>query len=492
MYAGFQFLTLLFLLSLYRVMAGKATGPGRYLPHLWVALAVPTHLLAMMLAPLLALPLAVAGAVKRLGGRRGVASYVAVTGILGAALYAYYRFPFRTMGIVDRYPPGSRPGVDLAEWPSFLLLPSFPFWSVSDADLVNFLAALAAMLLAAGALQLGRLRSRAPSLALTIATMALVAAALHQLLLAAALGVVLLARCRIHRDPRSFRSAIAVLGLAIVVSLGWLAHVTWLTYGAGSREWLAGAGATVFRYGISKTFFGWPRLYEPVILPWYREMPVLAGFLLVGLLYQLVAGLGRPLAELARSPAFILFYILVLFGTLDSLYHSTRYMYFLYPLALAVLFITVHDLLRILGNRTSVPWLRKHRGACAVVAFLAIFAVTEDFNPSHLLRGSSPEVIFRTGRFEPRGATWYPRTDYRTAGRFVSAAAPSDAPIIAINVPPASYYIDGSHAVYLERGGDRFRNVARRQGTLDYWSGQRLMSTPDELAEYTRACRRSG
>jgi hypothetical protein len=486
MYAGFQFFTLLFLLSLCRLMAGKVTGLGRYLPHLWVALAVPTHLLGMMLAPLLALPVAVAGAVKRLGGRRGVVSYVGLTGVLAAALFAYYRFPFRTMGVVDRFPPGSGPGVDLAEWPGFLLLPTFPFWALSDSDLINFLAALAAMVLAAGALQLGRLRARTPSLGLTLATMALVAAALHQLLLVAALGVVLLARCRVHRDPRASRSAIAVLGLAIVVSVGWLAHATWLTYGAGSREWLAGAGATVFRYGISSTFFGWPRFYEPVILPWYREMPVLAGFLLFGLLYQVVTRLGRPLAELARSPAMMLFYILVLFGTLDSLYHRTRYTFFVYPLALAVLFITVYDLVRVLGNRTSVSWLRKHTGACAVVAFLAIFAVAEDFNPRHLVRGASPEVIFRTGRFEPREATWYSRTDFRTAGRFVSAAAPMDAAVIAINVPPASYYIDRSHAVYIRRGDDRFRNVARRQGTLDYWSGQRLMSTPGELAEYTR------
>jgi hypothetical protein len=485
MYAGFQFLTLLFLLSLCRVMAGKARGLGRFLPHLWVALAVPTHLLGMMLAPLLALPVVVAGAVKRLGGRRGVLSYIGVTGVLAAALFAYYRVPFRTMGVVDRYPPGSRSGVDLAEWPGFLMLPAFPFWAVSDSDLMNFLAALAAMGLAAGALQLGRLRSRAPSLALTLATMAAVAAALHQLLLVAALGVVLLARYRIHREPRAFRRAIAALGLAIVISVGWMAHATWLTYGAGSREWLAGAGATVFRYGISRTFFGWPRFYEPVILPWYREMPVLAGFLLFGLLYQVVTRLSRPLAVLARSPALILFYILVLFGTLDSLYHRTRYTYFVYPLALAVLFITVYDLLRRLGNRTPASWLRKHLGACAVVVFLAIFAVTEDFNPRHVVRGDSPEVIFRTGRFEPREATWYSRTDYRAAGRFASAAAPVDAPIIAINVPPASYYIDRSHAVYLHRGGDRFRNVARRQGTLDYWSGQRLMSTPDELAEHT-------
>lgn len=486
MYAGFQFFTLLFLLSYYRVMAGKAAGLARYLPHLWMALAVPTHRLAMMLVPLLALPAVVPGAVQRLGGRRQVASYLVVTGAAVVALLAYYLVPFRSIGVVDRFPAGSSPGADLMQGPGLLLLPAFPFWALSDSDLVNLLGALTAMGLAAGVLQLGRLRGNVPSLALTLAVMAVVAALLHQLLLVAALGVVLLARFRIHKDPRSFRTTLVVLGLAGVVSLGWLAYASWLTYGAGSREWLIRAGAPVFRYGISSVFFGWPRFYEPVILPWYREMPVLAVLLLIGVVYQIITRLDRPVAELARNPALVVLYVLVLFGTLDSLYHTTRYTYFVYPVALAALFITVHDLLRIVGTRTSTPWLRAHLGACAVAVFVGAFALTEDFNPRHLVGGANPEVIFRTGDFEPRRATWYFRTDYRGAGRFVSATAPPDAYVVVVDSPPVSYYIDRSHAVYLPRVGVRFRHVARRQGTLDYWSGQRLLSTPAELAEHAQ------
>jgi len=484
MYAGFQFFTLLFLLSLVGVVAGKARGWARYLPHLWLALAVPTHLLGLMLVPLLALPLAVPGVLKRFGGRWRVAEYTGVTALVVGALYVYYRTPFRSMGVVDRFPPGSRPGVDLADGPALALVPAFPFWTLSDSDLTNFVVVLVAMGAAAGIPQLGRLLGRKPTLALTLAVMAVVAAMLHQLFLVVALAALLLARYRIHRDPGSGKGVLALLGLAVVVSAAWLAYATWLTYGVGSREWLVRAGAPVFRNGISATFFGWPRFFEPVIVPWSREMPVLGALLLVGLLYQILTRLSRPVVELARSPAFILLFILILFGTFDSLYHTTRYTYFVYPLGLAALFITVHDLLGKAAVRMAGSWLRVHLGGVAIAVFLAAFAISEDFDPRHLLRGSSPDVIFRTGAFEGMGPTWYPRTDYREAGRFVSARAPLDAPVVAIDVPPASYYIDGSHAVYLPRHGDRFYFVARQRGTVDYWSGQRLISTPDELTEY--------
>lgn len=58
-------------------------------------------------------------------------------------------------------------------------------------------------------------------------------------------------------------------------------------------------------------------------------------------------------------------------------------------------------------------------------------------------------------------------------------------PVIVADVPQASYYLDRSHDIFHACDSDGFENVARNEGTVDFWSGQRLLSTDDELRRYT-------
>jgi hypothetical protein len=51
-------------------------------------------------------------------------------------------------------------------------------------------------------------------------------------------------------------------------------------------------------------------------------------------------------------------------------------------------------------------------------------------------------------------------------------------------------YLDLPHALYLARGSHEFDNVSRASGTVDFWSGRRLLSTPEELCRYTARARR--
>jgi hypothetical protein len=51
---------------------------------------------------------------------------------------------------------------------------------------------------------------------------------------------------------------------------------------------------------------------------------------------------------------------------------------------------------------------------------------------------------------------------------------------------PASYYLDGPHAIYIPREWqDLYPLHSHEGGTLDAWSGQPLLDTPEELAAYT-------
>jgi hypothetical protein len=59
--------------------------------------------------------------------------------------------------------------------------------------------------------------------------------------------------------------------------------------------------------------------------------------------------------------------------------------------------------------------------------------------------------------------------------------------VIVDTQPPVSYYLEREHAVYIPRHTPfRFDNVSRVQGTVHLWSNQRLLSTHEEVREYTR------
>jgi hypothetical protein len=481
MYMAFQLLTLLFLLALHGVLDGRAKGANRYLPQLWGVLAFLTHSLGIFLFPLLALPFLLRRGREQLGGRRDVLGYTAATLATGLAVVTYYRTPFRNMGVEERFPDGA---TGLASGVGVLRLPAFPFWNIGSSDAATLALALGAICAVGLIHQTTRVFGGRPRSGLTFALMSLVAAAGHQLILAVALALIALFRYRIHQEPQRSRAAIATVGAAALISGAWVALTVWLTFGLESRDWLEAASAGTFRSGVYGVLLGWPQIADPIVRPWFREMPVLAVLLGLGVAYQLIRNLRQPIDVIARNPATVVAYIAICFGTFDSLYDRTRYSFFIYPVALAALFLTIQDVAGRLmaSSRLSRPGFRS--GTWVVAVCIGIFALTEDFSPRHLLNTQHPDVVYRLGSFEHRAATWYSRQDFASPGRFVNERSRPDDAVVVINLPPTSYYVDRPHAVYIRRGDDRFRNVSRAAGTVDYWSGQRLLSLPEELARY--------
>jgi hypothetical protein len=485
MYTAFQLLTLLFLITLHAVIEGGARGARLFLPHLWGGLAFLTHSLGIFLIPLLALPIILPQARRRLGTVRHQLAYAGVTAAVGLATGVYFRTTFRRMGVEARFPaPGPDGTLGLAEGNQLLRLPGFPFWNIGGSQHIS-LATVLALLVAIGLFHLClRFMGRRPGGEVTVAAMALVAAIFHQLLLSAGMVLFVLGRYRIHQEPRRFPVPLAMLGGTALIGAAWVTFAAFLTFGLGSRAWLEAAASPTFRSGVSTILLGWPQVADSIARPWFREMPVLATLLAGGIVYQLLSNLRKPLHKLVLNPAIVLLYVAVVFGTFDSLYDRTRYTYFVYPVALAALFLTIGDLIRRIRMRTNIPATSAAAGVWVVAAGLGVFVLTEDFDPGHLARTGTPEVSFRLGAYEQRAATWYSRQDVLSPARFVAAHSAQDDAVVVINVPPASYYLERDHAVYLDRSDDRFRHVAREAGTVDYWSGQRLLSTPEELGEH--------
>ena len=119
------------------------------------------------------------------------------------------------------------------------------------------------------------------------------------------------------------------------------------------------------------------------------------------------------------------------------------------------------------------------------------FAVSEEFHIDHLLNPTAVEVNYRTEKYESMAPVWYWREDFESAARYADAQVEthSDSRLLVFNAPPASRYIDRPHAVYYSRAHGRFANVSRQSGTIDLWSNQQLLSTPEEFQAYARQAR---
>lgn len=486
MYQAFQLLTVLFAISLHDVMHG-ATGARRYLPHLWVALAFLIHSLGIFLLPLLFLPLFTRRSRERTWEWASAIRYLAAGAALSALVFIYEGFNFRNLGVTDRFP------ADYATagggWPLFL--PAFPFWSVGSIPLINLafvLGALCAVGVGLWVLRGTRWRVSTPEL---VGALMVLAALLHQLLFVGVLGFLLVARYGAGplRGPGWARTLAAA---AALISAGWLAFAIWLTYGAGDRAWLSAANVPVFRDGIRRVFFGWPEVYLPVIKPWSAEMPLLSALLLAGLGVQAVRLVRQPLREWGRGPLVVIGFALVCLGTFDSGLHATRYAYFLYPLALAVLFLSLHDIVFAVRRRIGgVDAPIRRLSAYIVGAGVVLFAFTEDFGLDHIRNVAGDEVSYRIGAHAGREATWYIREDYRTPAELLNSAPPRGREgIIAADVPPVSYYLERDHAAFYPLGSLRFRNVSREAGTVDFWTGSTLLSTPEDLRAFVAGLER--
>jgi hypothetical protein len=128
--------------------------------------------------------------------------------------------------------------------------------------------------------------------------------------------------------------------------------------------------------------------------------------------------------------------------------------------------------------------LAARRGAS--FAFLLLFALGPDFHPRHLLNVGDDAVRYRTGAFARFEETWYPRPDVLTAAETIERwhTGTPEARIVVQTLPAMSYYLQSEHAVYFDRGYGRFAGYSRERGRRELWSGQRLLSTPEELFDY--------
>ncbi len=478
MYAPFQCAALAYLIAYDRALLGERWD-RRYLAHIAAVALVLSHSLGLLLLPLLFVPLLVATGPPRFPTRAHAIRYALVSAATVMVCRAYTSAGFRNWGVVDRYPSGFLP-----ERSSLLRLPDFPFWSAAG-DSVGSLAVLIAVLALSAVIPAAISASRGSRdwAAVGLTGLLLSSAMLHSLMICAVCGALLLFRHEVHRSDQFHRRYQAALAAAALIATSWLA------YALTTRDWVSrsGDGMGSLMGALRRTFFGWPDFYTAILVPWAAALPGMGVFLTLAVAYQLWSNRKQPLAILARNPAFPILLLAIALGVLTSgFYAGMRFSYFIYPVALYTVALSILQI-----TKSALPRCMERAEVIAGCLCLALFALSSDFNPRHLIGVTQPEASFRIGIFEGRGSTWYPRYDYAAPAEFLEAQALAgqQTPIIVAGLPPVSHYLNVDHAVFYPRGRPIFAGISRERGTRDLWSQRRLLSTEEELRNYAASAR---
>lgn len=276
--------------------------------------------------------------------------------------------------------------------------------------------------------------------------------------------------------------------LALVV---WAAF--WIAYGALAADWYEGGDTSIVsRHAaltIAYNLAALPDYLMEVVLPWSNGAPRLGSLLAILLACAIVqSGRRGAAAEPATTTAgYLLFLFLLLLAAAassDPPRHETRYVFFLYPLAV------------ILAGLVWVRWLRRRvvdpqRAAMLGIAgFAAAFVLTDDSGLRSAFRPDEPRWL-PAFMFPASGeAHSVPRTPGLQAAEWLhSHVRPGDRTING--VPGVDFYFRRFELAYIDWGHQRFRAYACERGTRERWGNLPLVYTQDALLAAAKAAPRS-
>jgi hypothetical protein len=313
----------------------------------------------------------------------------------------------------------------------------------------------------------------------------LAAALMHQFLLVAAIAVVLALLEQIPghelrgRPARVFYAAIGTAG------------VFWLAYGLATVEWprLAVEAASVPRAlaVFAYQFMRIPNIAGNIIHPFAGAVPLLGTLLLVGLTAQIARNIVTT-SEL-RSPERVLILLFTLLVLTVGLSHlprqETRYVVFLYPLAVLLVVAAIGKLVSAirLPGRAAV--------AAPALAALASFAVTEDISYHHIVSVDSPATTFRIGMKPALQAHLEIRDDVREIAQWLQAHVSPDTDVVINGVHGLDYYYASTKYFFADRQSSMFTDWSCRGGTVDRWTNLPLIYSFDDLKAKASQYKRS-
>jgi hypothetical protein len=260
------------------------------------------------------------------------------------------------------------------------------------------------------------------------------------------------------------RFALALVGLLIF----WLAFDRWtggpMIYAAVSSAAAKGPPRVIH------DLFGFPDIYDEIIRPWGRTMPILS----LGLAAAIAFWCWKTITSRIRVPdsmAALLSLITLMalaVGATATERIETRYTFFLYPLFIV---LSVAALLKLVQ---SVNALRRAPMVFAAAVPLLAFSATEDFQPRHIAHVDSAEINFRVGMSALRAAHYYPRDDIRSVGQWLAShVRPGE--VVITGIPSLEQYYDRFDYFFLGEEDQRYEAYVCQDGRTERWTNHPVL-----------------
>jgi hypothetical protein len=393
--------------------------------------------------------------------------YLAGTALLFVLVYRFATADLRSLGAEPTLPAdysdiglSSKSPLDagVAPWATLHL---HPLWML--AGILPLIAS------AFAAYQIVRLRVRPSALIGLVG--ALACALLQQFELAADIVLIMLLLSMLEWRELTVRE-LRPFFAAILVSAAF-----WAAFALSTQDWLSQT-LSPGRVGLllGYEFVRFPDLVREVAIPWGRTDPILATALLVLLVAASVRAIARPAAVAPAERVLLVLMVCLVLAAAASHppRHETRYIFFLYPLAIIIALTMVTSATRAIGVRSAYASL------FAVLLGIGGFALTEDFQPQHLLDIDSAAVNFRVGLNQWQIAHYHPRSDIRGAAQWLSSNAHIGDVIIS-SFPGLDFYYPSERFFFMERTDPRYEAWACRAGTVERWGNRPLISSLQDL-----------
>jgi hypothetical protein len=180
-----------------------------------------------------------------------------------------------------------------------------------------------------------------------------------------------------------------------------------------------------------------------------------------------------------------LFVILLLAaGASNPPRHETRYVFFLYPLAVIFSILTVQRAAAAVLGTTRLA------AAAAIAASLALFCLSEDFRPAHLRNIDTAAINFRIGMSGRLAGHYHPRSDVRTAALWLQDHAVPGQDLVIDSFPGVDFYYRRTDFFFVADTDPRFEVWSCKRGTVQRWSNLPMIHSYDTLAAKVASGRR--
>jgi hypothetical protein len=222
---------------------------------------------------------------------------------------------------------------------------------------------------------------------------------------------------------------------------------------------------------LKRTFrllFNYPDIFY-IIQKYYMAIPVFTLFALGTLSYGLFYSIKKNLQFLNQRLLFLTIILCSLMVMLISTnYNDTRYTFFLFPIVLMLILISVNTLIDSIikkGLKSKIIF---------IFTILIFLFVSEDFSFYHILNIDKREVNFRTIYNEDREAHYFWRSDVEAVAKIINKEAKED-DIIIVNDGNIAYYLKRTDYFLEDYRTYEFDGVSIEKGVRERWTSLPLI-----------------